>query len=78
MQDRVVIQEVLKNVAQAQQLETSAQREFKGQYLLILKLVSLEHKPLVSQRFTSLWILCYFLEAVPFEKSGGVGDQKTV
>ena len=32
MQDRVVIQEVLKNVAQAQQLETSAQREFKGQY----------------------------------------------
>ncbi len=30
VQDRVVVQEMLKNVAQANQLETSSQREFKG------------------------------------------------
>lgn len=33
--DRVVIQEMLKTVAQSQQLETSSQRDFKGEGLSV-------------------------------------------
>ena len=35
MYDRIVIQEMIKNIAQAQQLDFTGQREFKGETFLL-------------------------------------------
>lgn len=42
--DRVVIQEMLKTVAQSQQLETNSQRDFKGMFKADPEIVRSEYK----------------------------------
>lgn len=48
--DRVVIQELLKTVAQSQQLETNTQRDFKGLYI---HCASYFYKPVLLYVFLS-------------------------
>lgn len=58
LQDRVVIQEMIKTVAQSQQIQSSTQREFKGRneshILLFVKLLYLQDKVIKYKR---LWII---------------------
>lgn len=54
LQDRVVIQEMIKTVAQSQQIQSSTQREFKGRneshILLFVKLLYLQDKVIKYKR----------------------------
>lgn len=65
LQDRVVIQEMIKTVAQSQQIQSSTQREFKGRneshILLFVKLLYLQDKVIKYKRLLIIKRLIFCL-----------------